>query len=305
MRTRIVPVMVAVAAAFLLSACSGVASEQGADLSSDMIGEGSVTGISVDGTVARDVEAGGAPIMQDQSVIRTANVNIRVEDVGRATRDVHSLVNRRHGLISSEDSQVNGELNYSYITVQVPASELDAFIIDISALGTVDSVSVNAHDATTQVVDLDARIAALQASIDRMLVLLAQAERIDDLLAIETQLSTRQAELDSLTAQRAWLGDQVAMSTVTVNLSPATTLPDVDAAGFLSGLRSGWAAFVSAIAVGVTALGFLLPFAVILLIALLPLLAIALRQSRRRSAARPQGDDEAKDTDMTSATAPR
>lgn len=282
MRTRIVPVLVAVSAAFLLAACSGVASEPSFDLSNDMVAEGSPAVAPEDGTVSRDGKVGGGVTTQEQSVIRTAYVSLTVEDVGRSTRDVHELVAKRRGLVSAEDSQVNGDANYSTMTVQVPAAALDSFIADVSSLGTVDSVSVGAQDVTTQVVDLDARIKALQASIDRMTVLLAQAERIDDLLAIETQLSSRQAELDSLTAQRTWLGDQVAMSSVTISLSPVTTLTDIDAAGFLSGLRSGWAAVVSAIAVGVTALGFLLPFAMILMLVLVPLIAIAVRQSRRR-----------------------
>lgn len=282
MRTRIVPVLVAVTVGFLLAACSGATSEPSLDLSNDMVAAGSLAVPPEDGTVARDGKVDGSATTQEQSVIRTAYVNLTVEDVGRSTRDVHTLVGQRHGLISAEDSQVNGDANYSTMTVQVPAAVLDSFIAEVSSLGTVESVSVNAQDVTTQVVDLDARIQVLQTSIDRMAVLLAQAEQIDDLLAIETQLSSRQAELDSLTAQRAWLGDQVAMSSVTISLAPTTTLTDIDAAGFLSGLRSGWAAFVSAIAVGVTALGFLLPFALIFMIVLIPLIAIAVRHSRRQ-----------------------
>lgn len=280
MRTRIVPVLIAVSAAFLLAACSGATSEPSLGVSNDMVAPGSLAVTSEDGMVAPDGKVGGSATTQEQAVIKTAYVNLTVEDVGRTARDVHILVDKRNGLVSAEDSQVNGDANYSTITVQVPAAGLDSFIADVSGLGTVESVSLSTQDVTTQVVDLDARISALQTSIDRMTVLLAQAEQIDDLLAIETQLSSRQAELDSLTAQRTWLGGQVAMSSVTISLAPTTTLTDLDAAGFLSGLRSGWAAFVSALAIGVTAFGFLLPFALILV--LIPLIAIAVRQSRRR-----------------------
>ena len=226
-------------------------------------------------------------------MIRTAYVTMRVDDVAQATIDVQGLVSRRDGLISAEDAQVSGDNTYATITAQVPAAQLDGFLDDVSALGTVDAVNVTAQDVTTQVVDLDARIAALTTSIDRMSVLLAEAERIEDLLAIEAQLSARQAELDSLLAQRTYLGDQVAMSAVTITMSPVSTpIAEVDAPGFLSGLRSGWAAFTSAIAVAITAAGFLLPFAIILLVVAVPLIAIAVRQSRRR---RPT-DTDASDT---------
>ncbi len=170
-------------------------------------------------------------VTTDRQIIKTGYVSMQVDDVTTSAFDVHALIKKRNGLISSEDTQSSGDMTYSNITAQIPAADLDAFIADVSALGTVTSINVNAQDVTTQVVDLDARIKALQTSIDRLTQLLAEASRIEDLLAIETQLSQRQAELDALTAQRTWLGDQVAMSTITVSLSPVTQIADVDAPG--------------------------------------------------------------------------
>ncbi len=76
------------------------------------------------------------------------------------------------------------------------------------------------------------------------------------------------------------------MSSVTITLSPTTELTDVDSPGFVSGLRSGWAAFVSAIAVAVTGVGFFLPFVLVLILVLVPLLAVAVRRSRRETTKR-------------------
>ena len=111
---------------------------------------------------------------------------------------MHALVKKRNGLISNEDSASNGDSTYANITAQIPAADLDAFIADVSALGTVDSVNVTAQDVTTQVVDLDARIKAMQASIDRMTVLMGQAQQDrgpardrDADLARDRQSSTR------------------------------------------------------------------------------------------------------------------
>ena len=238
--------------------------------------------------VAADEMAVAAPqkATVDQQVIRTAYVTMRVDDVMRAAMDLRSLVSGRSGQVTSEDDRTDGDSQYSTITAQVPAADLDAFLADVARLGTVDSLSVTAQDVTQQVVDLDARIAALRTSIDRMNELLAQAERIEDLLAIETQLSARQAELDSLVAQREWLSTQVAMSSVTVSLSPSTELANVDAPGFWSGLASGWAAFVAFLGILVTAAGFLLPFALVVAIIVIPIVIVTVRRSRRRRAAR-------------------
>ncbi len=281
MRGKAAPLLIAVlAAAALLAGCGGTTdAEMDMSMPDGVSVEGGAPALSEE--MAVEDRAAAAAVPTERQVIRTGYVSMRVDDVSKTAFDVHALVRKRNGLISSEDTQSTGDSTYSTITAQIPADDLDAFIADVSALGTVDSINVNAQDVTTQVVDLDARISALETSIDRMTQLLAQASRIEDLLAIETQLSQRQAELDSLTAQRTWLGDQVAMSTITVSLSPTTQIADVDAPGFLSGLESGWAAFVSLIMVAITALGFFLPFLLVLAAIAIPVTIIAVRQARR------------------------
>jgi TolA-binding protein len=287
MRARTAPLLITLAAAFLLAGCSGsggsetTAADAGA-VSAAIPVEAGAPGVSGEMAVTDKAAQAPSTVTTERQVIRTGYVSMRVDDVAKTAFDVHALVKKRNGVVSSEDTQSTGDSTYANITAQIPAADLDAFIADISALGNVDSVSITAQDVTTQVVDLDARIKALQTSINRMSQLLAQASRIEDLLAIETQLSQRQAELDSLTAQRTWLGDQVAMSTITVTLSPKTEITDVDAPGFLSGLQSGWAAFVSLIMVAITAVGFLLPFLLVLAVIAIPLTLVIVRQTRQR-----------------------
>ena len=245
--------------------------------------------MGVDGGMMADSREGGAPTgvsgtstsVTDRQVIRTGYMSMRVEDVRRSAAEVRGLATAARGLIVSEDIGASGDSAYATIQAQVPAKDLDRFIEDVSALGTVDSVNLSASDVTGQVVDLDARIDALTTSISRLTQLLAQASRMEDLLAIETQLAQRQSELDALTAQRTYLADQVAMSTLTVTLAPLTETPEIEAPGFLQGLKSGWAAFVSLILVGVTALGFMLPWLILLAIIAVPVAIVAVRHSRR------------------------
>lgn len=231
---------------------------------------------------SREATTPVSPTVADRSIIRTAYISLRVDAVDTAVRQVRDLTRASQGLIVSENvSGTDGDA-YASVTVQVPAGSLDPYLEQVQALGTVDSLDVSAQDVTTQVVDLDARIDALQTSIDRLTTLLAEADRVEDLLAVETELTRRQAELDSLTAQRTYLADQVAMSTVTVSLSPVTRVADVDTPGFLSGLSSGWSALIALVGYGFTALGFLLPFLLIAGVIAIPLTWLLVRQARRR-----------------------
>ena len=153
-------------------------------------------------------------------------------------------------------------------------------VADLGDLGTVISVSITAQDVTTQVVDLDARIGVLQTSIDRLKSLQAQATSVTDLVAVESELANRQGELDSLTAQRGYLGQQVAMSTVTVSLSPITELTSSTAPGFLAGLQNGWSAFLALIAFVITSAGFLIPFVVIGAIVVIPVILLVMKRKK-------------------------
>lgn len=231
---------------------------------------------------ASDDTAPVSPTIADRSIIRTAYLSLRVDAVDSAVRQVRDLTRASQGIIVSENISGTEGNAYASVTAQVPADSLESYLEQVQSLGTVDSLDVSAQDVTTQVVDLDARIDALQTSLDRLTTLMAEAERVEDLLAVETELSRRQAELDSLTAQRAYLADQVAMSTVTVSLSPLTRIADVDTPGFLSGLSSGWSALIAFVGYAFTALGFLLPFLLIAGVIAIPLTWLLVRQTRRR-----------------------
>src|SRR3546814_11098258 len=82
-----------------------------------------------------------------------------------------------------------------------------------------------------------------EKSLKRIEVLLAQADDIAQIVRIESELSTRQANLDSLKQQQTWLKDQTSMSTITVNIAH-TSAPeekeDEETSAFLGGMIEGW-----------------------------------------------------------------
>lgn len=244
---------------------------------------GMATGMSTDAIPAEaavsETKANSDPISSPQ-VIRTAYVDIRVADVADATAQVMAATTSRAGTIDSQNINSDGSSSYANIVARVPADTLDSFVSDLGDLGTVISVSINAQDVTTQVVDLAARIGVLQTSIDRLQSLQAQATSISDLVAVEAELANRQGELDSLTAQRSYLGQQVAMSTVTVSLSPITELTSSTAPGFLAGLQNGWSAFLALIAFVITSAGFLIPFVIIGAVIVIPVILLVIKRKK-------------------------
>jgi hypothetical protein len=86
----------------------------------------------------------------------------------------------------------------------------------------VVSITTSSDDVTTKGQDLDAKIKALTTSVNRLLALEAKSNNSATLISFETAISDRQGQLDSLTAQRRYLSDQVAMSTISLRIEAPT-----------------------------------------------------------------------------------
>lgn len=142
---------------------------------------------------------------------------------------------------------------------------------------------------TSAYVDTQSRIGTMRASIDRLRALMGQTTGIDQIVRLETELSQRQADLESLEAKLANLDKQVTMSTVVVTLTSAgagaVTTPEET--GFVAGLRSGWRAFTGFFVGLLTVVGAVLPFLATL--ALLALPGFIWWRRRPRSGRQPAG----------------
>jgi len=127
--------------------------------------------------------------------------------------------------------------------------------------------------------------------VARVRALLAQATSIGDIVSVEAELARREADLDSLQRRLATLKDQVALSTLTVELrtAPAPT-PASPPPGFGAGLGAGWSG-LKVIGSGLaTAAGFLLPFLPVLAVAGVGVWAVRRRRTaRRRGGPGPEG----------------
>ena len=183
----------------------------------------------------------------------------------------------------SSEPDVSGAGGFSTITISVPTADLDATLDQLAKLGKVHSRNASTDDVTAQYVDTEARVKTMQASVDRVRALMSQATKLGDVVALEAELSRRQADLEATQSQLAALKDSVALSPVEVRLSTDEQVLQQadDSTGFLAGLKAGWGAFTGSVTVLLTALGAVLPFAVVAALVLVPLLVWLRRRVTR------------------------
>ena len=205
----------------------------------------------------------------DRSIIKTSSLTIRVKNVEKSITQAQDLATQFEGRVddSSQYKNPGSEDSLSAnLTIRVPSANLEKALEAFKGLGDVESSSISATDVTMQKVDLDARNAALTTSIERFRELITSATNTSDLIAAETALAERQAELDSLTAQLKYLSEQVDMSVIYLALLPNDSFSAIKPIGFLAGIEKGFVALLNAAANLTSILGYFIPWIIAILV---------------------------------------
>ncbi|MFG2065479.1 DUF4349 domain-containing protein [Micromonospora tulbaghiae] len=260
------------------AADSGAGREQAA--------EGGADGGGADRDQAAPGGTGGADLRVDQrSIIYTGTMQVRVDDVEAAAREATTAVTAAGGFVGADRRSSRAAEARAALTLRVPADRFSAVIDRLAGLGRQERREIRTEDVTEQVVDLDARIATQRARVESARKLLARATSVDELVRLENEVGTRQADLASLEARKRRLADLTSLSTITVTFlgQDASTAEEESDLGFLAGLGGGWTAFLASARVLLTVLGAVLPFAVVIGVPLWLLLLWRRRVRARRT----------------------
>ncbi len=198
---------------------------------------------------------------QGREIITTGSVSVTVGDPREAAQKVSAYVDSIDGRVDARTETTGDDFEAAYLEVRVPSTKVTQAIAQLKTYGTVTDVSLQNSDVTTQTKDLDARINALNVSIKRLEKIMAETDSSDELIKAETALTQRQEQLESMTAQRASIADQVQLSTLSIELTEKTKADSVSAGGFKGGVIDGWNALVNTLNNTVEFIGMALPWA--------------------------------------------
>ena len=247
---------------------------------------------------------------EERYIIRNVGVRIQVDDVEEAVESVREEIARVDGMVTAVQVSTDDEIPVyryeatgaladgaplrGYIVARVPADSLEAFVDAVSDLGTVQRQAEDESDVTQEHIDLSARLATLQAQETRLREFFEKAENVEEMLAIEQELTRVRAEIESYTAQIAYLERQASMATVTIELAGTTPVvrPEGSDWGFIDAITQGIRGFVSTINALIVVFMSALP-----LLAVIAAVALIVRWVvRRRRANREVGEPPAPDS---------
>ena len=177
--------------------------------------------------------------------------------LGATVNQLTALADAYGGFVANSQTQTGatgGGVSGS-VTLQVPVQSFTTVLTRAKMLGKVSDLTTKATDVTGQYVDLQARITALQDSLQQYLTILTKATTVGDILSVQEQIDGIQSQIEQLQGQLQLLTSQTTYSTLTVTVDehtpspapPPRPLPE-------SGLVRAWHASIGGFVTGVEGL---------------------------------------------------
>lgn len=152
-------------------------------------------------------------------VVRFGNLSLEVTDADEALARITTIVENVGGYISASSRSGQGDSLYLSATLRVPAAEFSAVMASLRGEGEVLYEDIGSYEVTMQVLDLEARLENLRASEAAFLKLLDRAQSVADVVAVQSELSRIQGDIESYEAQLSGVKDQVEMASINISLS--------------------------------------------------------------------------------------
>jgi len=206
---------------------------------------GKSVGVTSDNAVVSPSARSGAGVMQQNSqpmatdsgnnsvekkVVKNGDIDMRVKSADDAAGKITQIAKDNGGdVFSSNFYQSGSNSRNGYVTVKVPANNFDQAFNDIKKVGViVTRESTSGTDVTAQYVDLQSQLTNAQAEEQAYLKLLNQAQKMEDILSITTQLSDVRGQIETLQGQMRYMDSQTDMAAISVNLSEDTNITVMD-----------------------------------------------------------------------------
>src|SRR6201987_5794517 len=229
---------------------------------------------AIAGSAAAQDGTGTTARLTPASIIYTAQLTVRAGDVSSAAAQAAQIAESVGGYVSNETATVNpdhpSEATAS-VQLKIPVASYPAALGQLShRLGTQLALQQQAQDVTQQVADVDSQVASDQAAIAQLRALLSHAGSVGDLLSVQNQINSEEANLESMQAQQRALSHQTSYATVTLTILGPKAKPVLHRQKpptLAGGFTAGWHALRIAVSWMLAFLGAIAPFAVVLAVA--------------------------------------
>ena len=170
-------------------------------------------------------EQDAAEAIQGVKIIRTASYTLRTMKFDQDLESIKALTSAQGGWVEyvgvSGDITL-GDTRYANLTLRIPAEKLDTFKSGVTQIGRVTDVSESASDVSESYADTTMRLNTQKVKMERLLALMENSGRLEDLLAVENAIADTQYQIDSYESTLKGLDSRINYSNVSVYLQEET-----------------------------------------------------------------------------------
>lgn len=194
-------------------------------------------------TTSGSGESGAVP--QNRKWIITVHMEAETEDLDPLMSELDQQITTLNGYVESQEIY-NGSptatyrRRNTYLTIRIPAADVDAFTQKIEGISNVISRNMTREDITLNYTATESKINALKTEEARLLELLAQAENMTDLLEIEARLSDVRYELERYSSQLRLYDNQVDYATIYLTVREVKEYTPVEEKTVWERIRDGF-----------------------------------------------------------------
>lgn len=177
-------------------------------------GEGSLSDSDLLAPPLSPLDEQVAQVGQQRIIVRNVDMTIEAPDVAAVIAEIGNITTQIGGWIVRTQ---NVEVHRGAIDIRVPADRLDETLITIRGIASnVTSEISTSQDFTEEFTDATARIQTLQDTVDALRALFDRAEKIEDALTIQREITRIQSEIESMQARVNFLSQSAAFSLVRI-----------------------------------------------------------------------------------------
>lgn len=197
---------------FVASCAMGGASAKSA------MGVASVSAASPAAVVATPGSDATTTQIPEQLVVE-GSLTVEVGEVGDIVPGLRKIVEDGGGRVITEQVY-GGETSWSAtLKLRLPPAQVEPVVAWLAGRGDILDKRINATDVSRELFDQELALSNLQATSDRLQALLAQPGLgMNDILAIEKELTRIRGEIEGIKGSQRFLKDRVALATLDVSL---------------------------------------------------------------------------------------
>jgi hypothetical protein len=162
-------------------------------------------------------------LQTQDKIIRTFNMDVETQEFDDLVNRIEAEISRLGGYV--ESSQVSGkryyytdEARYGNIIARIPSEKVDEFVTVVGDNANVVNKQESTDNVSLDYIEAESRIETLKIEQERLFAILEKEASLENIITLESRLSEIRYELQNYESQLRYYDNQVAYSTVTMNL---------------------------------------------------------------------------------------